>query len=146
MSGMDEEVVEVQFDAPPELLERLRAALETEEEYPKEADLMAYVVLLGFHLEEVKRLRNIREERNASSEEVYRAAYADLARVQAAYARTRHSFAEAAQGYETGRMTNVALGREVAATKTMLVPRLESQRDRLRERRKALKEALEEAR
>ena len=41
MRAVSEEIVEIQVDAPAELVEQLRSALEREEEYPKEQDLLS---------------------------------------------------------------------------------------------------------
>lgn len=140
---MNDAVIEVRVDAPPELLESLRAALEEEREYTREGDLLAYAQLLGFHLEALENRKEELEEAETNPQGVYDAMYAELTRLEGAYARTRHAFAEAARDYQTGRMTNVALRREIAATRTLLIPRLEEERDRLWQRRAALLRALE---
>jgi hypothetical protein len=140
---LNDEVIEVGVEAPPELLESLRAALKEESEYTREEDLLAYALLLGLHLEALEDRREELEGAGMDPQGVYDAMYAELVRLEGAYARTRHALAEAARDYQTGRMTNVALRREVAATKTILLPRLEEERVRLRQRRKALLRALE---
>lgn len=138
---MGKEVIEVRIDAPPGLLERIRTALETENEYQKEQDLLSYVLLLGLHLEEGERVRAGLEAAE-EPEEVYQALYRELARVQGAYAAAHYAMAEAAHDDQTGRMVSGALRREVAATKGYLLPRLEKERDQLLQRREALLHAL----
>ncbi|MBX6762178.1 MAG: hypothetical protein K6T51_01115 [Rubrobacteraceae bacterium] len=133
MSG---EVSHVEVAPPEALLERLGAALESEEEYPRERDLFSYVFLLGLALSEL----------DARPEDDPEQLYQELADYQGAYARLHHSLAEAARDDQTGRMINSALRREVAATREYLIPRLESERERLGRRREALRMALAERR
>ena len=137
MNDGREEITQVEVGVRPELLAELRRALEHEEEYPKERDLLSYVLLLGLELAELERRR---EDRDAGPDELYQ----ELADYQGAYARLHHAFAEAARDDQTGRMVNSALRREVAATKEYLVPRLEREREQLGRRREALLGALGE--
>lgn len=138
MNALNEEVVEVRINAPPDLLERLREAMASENEYQKEQDLLSYVLLLGLHIEEGERVRAELEAAGMGTEEIYQALYEELARVQGAYAAAHYAMAEAARDDQTGRMVNGALRREVSATKGYLLPRLEKERDQLLRRREAL--------
>jgi hypothetical protein len=141
MSDGGEKVTQVEIDIRPEVLAELRRALEHEEEYPKERDLLSYILLLGLELVELERRR---EGYDAGSDELYQELYQDLADCQGEYARLHHAFAEAARDDQTGRMVNSALRREVAATREYLIPRLERERKQLRRRREALLDALGE--
>lgn len=137
-------LIELGVEVPPELQKRLREALEDETEFPAEEDLLAYALLLGFHLEALGcRMRDLREV-GTPLQAVYDGLYAELSRVQAAYARRSFALAESARDYQTGRLANQSLRREVGVMKYHLVPRLEKERDRLKERRDVLRRTLEE--
>jgi hypothetical protein len=137
-------LAEVRVDVDPELLERLQEALEDETEFPAERDLLAYALLLGFHLEALKcRMKDLAEVGTAL-QDIYDGLYAELSRVQAAHARTSFALAETARDYQTGRLANQSLRREVGVMKYHLIPRLEEERNRLEERRDVLRRALEE--
>lgn len=142
MSSMDGEIREIRVNAPQETSSLLAEALAVDGEYDRERDLLAYALLLGFHLETLEWSRDKLRERGEDPREVYRTMYEELARVQAKYARDHFSLAESARDDLTGRMVNTALRREVAATRKHLIPRLESQRDQLLQRRAALLRAL----
>jgi len=142
--ALAEKVVEVRIDAPPELLEKLRSALEEEREYTRERDLLAYVLLLGLYLRENERRRKQMAGAGRGTQEIYEAMYRELASSQGAYASAHHAFAESARDGQTGRIVNEALRREVAATRDYLLPRLEREREQLLRRRDALLRALGE--
>ena len=144
MRSVDGEILEIRIDASREVPGLLGDALAGDGEYAREEDLLAYTLLLGFYLETLEESKAALEENGKQLREVYRAMYEDLARVQAAYARSHFSFAESAGDYKTGKMVNTALGREVAATRNHLIPRLEGKRDQLLKRREALLRALKE--
>lgn len=141
---MDDELLEIRIEPSRETLDLLADALAEDSEYNMEQDLLAYALLLGFHLETLENSRDALEQNGEQQREVYEAMYQELARAQAAYARSHSSFAESASDYQTGRMVNPALKLEVAATRNHLIPRLEGKRDQLLERREALLRALRE--
>ncbi|MGI9090542.1 MAG: hypothetical protein ACR2GG_05490, partial [Gemmatimonadaceae bacterium] len=99
---MSEEVFEIRIEEPPGLPERLREALEMENEYSKERDLFSYGFLLGLHLEEGERRRAELDAAETGTEEIYQALYKELAQVQAAYATAHYAMAEAARDDQTG--------------------------------------------
>jgi hypothetical protein len=146
VSAVVDGVIEVRVDASPELLEELRSALKEEREYVKEQDFLTYVLLLGFCLHDGERRREELEAAGKETKEVYGQMYQELARFLEAYATTHHTLAEAARDDQTGRIVNVALRREVTATRNYLVPRLEREREQLLLRQKALLRALGERR
>lgn len=139
---MNEEIIEIHTDAPPYLLGKLQETPETEHEFPDEPDLLSYILLLGLHLEAGERVRAELEAAGDEPDEVYQTIYGELARAQADYSSAHYAMAEAARDDRTGRMVNGALRREVAALKGYLLPRLESERDQLLQRREALMLAL----
>lgn len=141
---MADGVLEVRVNAPPELLEELRSALKEEREYVKEQDLLAYVFLLGLYLEDGERRRAGLEAAGMGTGEIYQGLHKELARVQGDYAAAHFALASAARDHQTGDFVNAGLRREIAATRNILLPRLEKQRDRLRRRREALLHALGE--
>lgn len=141
MNPANQNIVEIQVNAPAELLTRLRAAFEDEEQYVNEEDLFTYALLLGFHLEELRRCGEAPE--GDDPEAFYQEMYEELARLRAAYAQKHYSFAEAARDYQTGKFANPALRREIAATKNALIPNLRNLLDQLRRRRDALLRTLE---
>ncbi len=139
---MDDELLEIRIDPSRETPRLLEGALAKDGEYAREEDLLAYALLLGFYLETLENSRDALEQNGEQRQEVYEAMYEDLARTQAACARSHFSFAESAGDYQIGKMVNPALKLEVAATRNHLIPRLEGQRDQLLERREALLQVL----
>lgn len=136
--------VEISLDVRPDLLERLRSALRKEREYPREQDLLTYVLLLGFGLFDVERRRRNLEAAGRERREVHAALYRELANLQGAYAAERYAFAEAARDAKVGNIANEGLRRLVFATREHLLPRHRESRGRLLERRDALLRALGE--
>lgn len=94
-------------------------------------------------MEDAERRRVDLEAAGMESQEVHQALYRKLSQVLGAYASARFALAEAARDHRTGGFVNVGLQRKNAATRNVLLPRLEEDRDQLLRRKEALLRALE---